>query len=161
MDQHSLRQVDPAGDDTGQEQNDGHHGNGHVLAHHGHDPAGKGDGRRTWVRRSAISVMSATSKAASVPVPPMATETSAAARAGVIVDPVADHGHHVTCRPQRADCSHLFRGSETSPHLIDAELLRHSSGGRPVIAREHHRMPDAGLAECGHQLPGILAGPDR
>ena len=83
--------------------------------------------------------------ATSVPVP-IAMPTSAAAKAGRVIDAVAGHGDHVPFGAQLLDDPVLVVRQHIGHHIVDAELAGDRLGRAPVVAGEHddaHARPRA------------------
>ena len=109
----------------------------------------------TAPRSSRSTIRSAALIATSVPVP-RAMPRSAAASAGAVVDPVADHGHPVAARLQFADHGDLLIGQRPGDHLVGADL-----GARPparwpalspvssTVRRPRRRSPVTAAAAVG------------
>ena len=79
----------------------------------------------------------ADSMATSVPAP-MAMPTSARARAGRVVDAVADHGDLQATGLQLGDLGRLVLGEHLGEHLVDAEVAADGLGDLAGVAGDHH-----------------------
>ena len=81
-----------------------------------------------------------------------------------IVDPVADHGHLMPCRPQCADLLLLILGQHLCDDLLDPQTLPHGLRSPPVVSREHDHM-DSHLLPFTDGFPGsglyLIGHPDH
>ena len=108
----------------------------------------------TMPRRSPPTrVMSEAAIATSAPVP-IAMPRSAWARAGRVVDAVADHRDDVPLVLQRDDVLGLLRRQHLGEHVLDADLAGDGGGGGGVVAGEHPHLQPEGL-QLGDRLGGL------
>ena len=75
----------------------------------------------------------------------MATPTSAAARAGASLTPVASHGDDPALGAQPLDDRRLVLRQDLGLDVVYAEPARHRLGRGPVIPGHHHQAQARGL----------------
>jgi hypothetical protein len=85
----------------------------------------------------------------------MAIPTSACARAGGIVDPVAHHGHRTSLGLEPAHLVGLVSGQHLGKNPADANLPGYRLGGPAIVAGDHDDL-DAAAAKGSDRGGGLL-----